>query len=53
MADSGFPRGVGANSPGGGGGGAPTHDLSNFPQNCTKPKERGCPGKGTRPSRTP
>ena len=40
----GFPRGGGANSPGGGGG-APTYD---FAKNCMKLKEFGPPG-GLRP----
>ena len=39
MADPGFPRGEG-------GGGAPTYDLPNFPQNCLKLKEFGLQGGG-------
>ena len=42
MADPGFPRGGGANSPGG-------HQhtiLPNFPKNCMKLKEFGPPGGG-------
>ena len=43
MADPGFPRGGGANSPGGG----RQHTiLSNFPKNCMKLKEFGPPGGG-------
>ena len=47
MADPGFPRGGGANSPGGGG---RQHTiLPNFPKNCMKLKEFGPPGGGARP----
>ena len=45
MADPGFPRGGGANSPGGRG--APTYDFAKFSQkNCMKLKEFGPPGGG-------
>ena len=46
MADPGFPRGGGANSPGGG----RQHTiLPCFPKNCMKLKEFGPPGGGARP----
>ena len=45
VADPGFPRGGGANSPGG-----RQHTiLPNFPKNCMKLKEFGPPGEGARP----
>ena len=43
VADLGFPRGGGANSPGGGGGRQHTI-LPKFPKNCMKLKEFGPPG---------
>ena len=48
VADLGFPRGGGVNSPGGGG---RQHTiLPNFPKNCMKLKEFGPPGgRGSRP----
>ena len=50
VADPGFPRGGGANSPGGGG---RQHTiLPKFPKNCMKLKEFGPPG-GARPLRPP
>ena len=42
VADLGFPRGGGANSPGGGA----NMILPNFPKNCMKLKEFGPPGGG-------
>ena len=42
VADPGFPRGGGANSPGG----RQHMILSNFPKNCMKLKEFGPPGGG-------
>ena len=46
VADLGFPRGGGANSPGGG----RQHMISpKFPKNCMKLKEFGPPGGGARP----
>ena len=48
VADPGFSRGGGVNPPGGGGVNTP-----NFPENCMKSKEFGCPGGGVRPSRPP
>ena len=45
VADLGFPRGGGANSPGG----APTYDFAKFSKNCMKLKEFGPPGGGARP----
>ena len=45
VADLGFPRGGGANSPGG-----RQHTiLPKFPKNCMKLKEFGPPGGGARP----
>ena len=45
VADLEFPRGGGANSPGG-----RQHTiLPNFPKNCMKLKEFGPPGGGARP----
>ena len=40
VADLGFPREGGTNSPGGAGG-APTYDFAKFPKNCMKLKEFG------------
>ena len=48
VADPGFPRGVGANSPGG----RQHTNLPNFPKNCMKLKEFGPPG-GARIPRAP
>ena len=45
VADPGFPRGGGANSPGG----CQHTILPNFPKNCMKLKEFGPPGGGARP----
>ena len=42
VADPGFPRGGGANSPGG----CQHTILPNFPKNCMKLKEFGLPGGG-------
>ena len=47
MADPGFSRGGGVNPPGGG------MNTPNFPENCMKSKEFGCPGGGVRPSCPP
>ena len=44
VADPGFPRGGGANSPGG----APTYDFAKFSKNWMKLKEFGPPGGGAR-----
>ena len=49
VADPGFPRGGGANSPGG----RQHTNLSIFPKNCMKLKEFGPPGGGARPLRPP
>ena len=49
MADPGFPRGGGANSPGG----RQHTKLPNFPKNCMKMKEFGPPGGGGRVPRAP
>ena len=48
VADPGFPRGGGANSPGV----APTYEFAKFSQNCMKLKEFGPPG-GARVPRVP
>ena len=45
VVDPGFPRGGGANSPGG----APTYDFAKNPKNCMKLKEFWPPGEGARP----
>ena len=44
VADPGFPGGGGANYPGGEG--CQHMILPNFPENCMKSKEFGCPGGG-------
>ena len=49
MADPGFPRGGGANSPGGGG--APTYDFAKFSQKLHEIERIWTPGG--RPSRPP
>ena len=47
MADPGFSRGGGCEPSRGG------VNTPNFPENCMKSKEFGCPGGGVRPSRPP
>ena len=51
VADPGFPRRGGANSPAWGRG-VPTYDFANFPKNCMKLKDFGPPG-GVRVPRAP
>ena len=52
--DPGFPRGGGANSPGGGGKGAPTYDFAKISQKLHEIERIWVPGGGgARPSRPP